>query len=335
MRPRSGSLFLFLLFFTLAAWPQEGDLRPSNTLAVKILVTGTVPLPEPVRLELLHHGAVLGTALIDGSGQHTFTGLQTGQYTLIARLYGLEVARQTVILLGNESFQEVMHITFPDRSRSDDGPPPGAPHTVSARVLALPAKARQEFDRAYQRFLKSDWDGAIEHQRKGLALDPTFAPAHLQLGRYYRSQGEIEKATDAFRKAAQLEPDSLDARLALAEVLEEQEQYQAAGEVLQEAHLLHPERAEPFYLAARVYYRRDLLEEAEASCQLALEREHRRLPEAHLLMVNIHRRRGSVDGVVEHLEAYLEEAPQGAHAEKVGAALVRMRQLQAEPIGRD
>jgi tetratricopeptide (TPR) repeat protein len=117
--------------------------------------------------------------------------------------------------------------------------------------------------------------------------------------------------------------------LGLAEVLAEKKEFLRAGQVLLQANRIHSYRGEPYYVAAQVYYRQGNLDLAEQSGQLALEHDHGAIPEAHLLLVKIYRRRRMRDKLADHLEAYLAEAPRGQHAEQARADLERVRVEQA------
>jgi tetratricopeptide (TPR) repeat protein len=200
---------------------------------------------------------------------------------------------------------------------------------VSVEELAVPGRARQEFAKAYRRYRKQDLDGALKHQLRGLDVAPSFVPAHNQLAFYYLQLGELDKAQESLEAALHLDPKQLMSYLGLAEVLAEKKEFLQAGQVLLQANKSHPDRGEPYYVAAQIYYRQGNLDYAEQSGQLALEHDHAAIPEAHLLLVKIYRRRQMPDKLADHLEAYLAEAPRGQHAEQARAHLKRVRLEQA------
>lgn len=53
-------------------------------------------------------------------------------------------------------------------------------------------------------FYARQYDDAIRLDREVIDLDPSFAPAHLYLGRAYEANGQLPEALDSFRKALRL-----------------------------------------------------------------------------------------------------------------------------------
>lgn len=155
-----------------------------------------------------------------------------------------------------------------------------------------------------------------------------LAPAHNQLAFYYLHLGELDKAQESLEAALELDPNQLTPYLGLAEVLAEKSEFRQAGQVLLQANKSHPSRGEPYYVAARIYYRQGNLDYAEQSGHQALERDHGAIPEVHLLLVKNYSRRRMRDKLAHHLEAYLAEAPRGQHAEQARAHLKQVKQEQ-------
>lgn len=55
---------------------------------------------------------------------------------------------------------------------------------------------------------QGNWKGAKVQFQKGLALAPDFAPLYLDMGRLWKSVGQLDKARDAFLRVTTLAPDS-------------------------------------------------------------------------------------------------------------------------------
>ncbi|MGF1540436.1 MAG: tetratricopeptide repeat protein [Pleurocapsa sp.] len=128
------------------------------------------------------------------------------------------------------------------------------------------------------------WQEAINCYRQAIAVNPKYAPAHLNLARVFAKLGKqsefiehmemalalkpnIASATDRFnlanvlskqgksylainsyQEAITLNPNLLPAYYRLGEILAAQEKYQKAVEVYQKAVELHPQEAEIYYL---------------------------------------------------------------------------------------
>ncbi len=55
---------------------------------------------------------------------------------------------------------------------------------------------------------QGDWNSAKNYYQKGLALAPDFAPLYLDMGRLWKTAGQLAKARDAFLQVTTLLPDS-------------------------------------------------------------------------------------------------------------------------------
>jgi tetratricopeptide (TPR) repeat protein len=62
-------------------------------------------------------------------------------------------------------------------------------------------------------------DRAAAHFRAAIALDPSYAPSHFQLARYFAEKSDFERADAHFDKGLRLAPSAYPARLERASVL--------------------------------------------------------------------------------------------------------------------
>ncbi len=327
MRPGIRFLLAFLLLFPTLAWTQERgqSVHAAGTIVVRVTTDRAGEVPGRIRIELYRHGILWKEALQGSLGQHTFMGLPEGNYDVVVSLALLETRRRTVYVEGNSVHEVVVRLPVRSTGSKPNWPPAGSRSAVSVRELAVPGKARKAFEKAYRRYRKQDLRGAIKHQLRGLKVDPTFAPAHNQLGFYYLRLGELGKAKQSLETALQFDRTLLGAYLNLADALAQEKEFKRAGQALFEASKVHPHRGEPYYVAAKFQFDTGHLDRAEHTCRLALERDHSQNPEVHLLLVNIYRRRGEKDKIAQHLEAYLTEAPTGEFAQQARATLGKLR----------
>jgi adenylate cyclase len=92
------------------------------------------------------------------------------------------------------------------------------PHYAEAHVGLGDAKAA-----------KSDFEGAIGHYQKALAVDPLNARVHFSLAKiYYNEKGLYYESVNAYKKAIELDAYFLEARMGLGEVYEEKGLYKDA-----------------------------------------------------------------------------------------------------------
>lgn len=327
MKPNFRGLLAFLILFPTLAAGQElpSVFNTTNTLSVKVTNHAQALGPSLFRVKLFREGIPWDEAVGSASGLHTFTDLPEGRYTIVVSLPGYVGQTQTVELRGGETREVAVDFLSASDHSGSIRLPNDDRATVSLRELAVPAKARKQFDKAYQRYRRQDLHGAIKHQLRGLKIDSTFASAHNQLGFYYLRLGELGKAKQSLETALQFDRTLLGAYLNLADALAQEKEFKRAGQALIEASKVHPHRGEPYYVAAKIQFDTGHLDRAEHTCRLALERDHSQNPEVHLLLVNIYRRRGEKDKIAQHLEAYLTEAPTGEFAQQARATLEKLR----------
>jgi tetratricopeptide (TPR) repeat protein len=84
---------------------------------------------------------------------------------------------------------------------------PRARDAAAKAVAADPNLAEAQFSRGYVRWLLDwDWPGAEADFRRALALDPSFAPAHMSLGHALSQMGRHSEAALSMLRARELEP---------------------------------------------------------------------------------------------------------------------------------
>ncbi|MCU7497977.1 MAG: tetratricopeptide repeat protein [Ignavibacteria bacterium] len=69
-------------------------------------------------------------------------------------------------------------------------------------------KMVQTYAGNFENFVKQDYDAAISHYQKAIAIDKNFAPAYNIMGYAYSSKNDFKKAEAAFKKYISLIPDN-------------------------------------------------------------------------------------------------------------------------------
>jgi tetratricopeptide (TPR) repeat protein len=198
----------------------------------------------------------------------------------------------------------------------------GMPPVVSLRHL-IPERARKEFDRARAEVSREDCAKAVGHFESGLRAFAQDASALNDLGNCYRKLGRLDRAEDSFKRAGALS-NSVYIGLNLAEVYTAQERFKDAERVLLDAISKQPNAGDAYYGLALVYFDEGRFEDAEAAARQANARPHK-IADLHLLLGDLYLRRQSTAEVIEQLESYLKEAPNGPHSEHVRQVLENTR----------
>jgi len=98
-------------------------------------------------------------------------------------------------------------------------------------------------------------DEAISSYKKVLQLDPTYAPAHINLGTLYYNQSDYELAEQQYRKAIEADPRYALAYFDLGNVLDETQRLSEAIVAYKAALQLAPTYADAHYNLALAYER--------------------------------------------------------------------------------
>jgi tetratricopeptide (TPR) repeat protein len=141
----------------------------------------------------------------------------------------------------------------------------------------------------------------------------------------YRRLGQLDDAQASFEIAIEHDNSLLSPYLNLADVLAEKQAFNDAANILLRATEIHPDRGEPYFVMARIQLDTGHPDAAEKAALMALERDHSRIPEVHLLLANIYLRRDEPDLVAAELELYIEKAPDGDQVETARAKLIEVR----------
>ena len=83
---------------------------------------------------------------------------------------------------------------------------PGGSVSLSALKHRENRKAMGEFQRAVKDNAAGDAQSSLTHLQKSIALDPSYAPAHNQLGLIAATRGDAQGALQEFEKAVMLDP---------------------------------------------------------------------------------------------------------------------------------
>jgi type IV pilus biogenesis/stability protein PilW len=113
-------------------------------------------------------------------------------------------------------------------------------------------------------------DQAIESIEKAIAIAPTYADAHNNLGNIYNKAGQPEKAVDAYRRAIELSPGNVAAHNNLGTVLKDLDRFEEAAEQFAKAIELMPDNAELYRNFGNVFRKQGKFGEAAQAYRKAI-----------------------------------------------------------------
>ena len=216
---------------------------------------------------------------------------------------------------------QLLSITVPGGSNAKRSGDP----TVSILQLRhkVPPAAQKEYNKGLSAGKKGDFETALDHMQKAVAIDPEFADAYSGIGVAQLSLGRLEEAAVQFQKAINLVPDHTQAISNLSIVLSRLKRYGEAGQAARQALKLNPGLMKMRYILA-FSLTREQGHETEALDNL--ERAAVEIPKARLLAADILTNAGRRDDAVRQLEQYLRALPErDADRKNVEERLAQLR----------
>lgn len=185
---------------------------------------------------------------------------------------------------------------------------------VSAAELAVPARARKEFDKASDLIRKQDWRRAAKDLAKAVEIYPRFAGAYNNLGVTYANLGDIACEREALQKAIELNDHFALAYLNLGRMDIANQNYPAAQAALDKASALDSTDPIALTLLAYAELMQGHFQQAIAASQKAhlLDAPH---VLAHRFAARVFEQQGQIDRATAELEQSLKEEPSGARAD--------------------
>lgn len=287
-------------------------------------VTGFVEPRAQASVSL--HGATSpfsAATLSDSAGQFRFTKLAAGQYTLAVFVPGYGEKRLTIDV-GPSSADDrgrfAVTVRFDaDISRETLG------GKVSAIELAVPDKARRQYQEAQKRLEKRDVEGAIERLNRAVEIEPRFVAAWNNLGTIAYQTRRYPDAETFFRKALTVEPSAFEPLVNLGGVLLTLNKNDEAYHYNLHAVLKRPRDALANSQLGMNYF---ALGKADLAEKYLLEA--RRLDPGHfshpqLLLAEIYLRRQEAAKAAEQLEEFLKYHPDWPTASNIRGAIMKLR----------
>jgi tetratricopeptide (TPR) repeat protein len=203
---------------------------------------------------------------------------------------------------------------------------------AGASTGSAESRERREARKTMHDGLAAARDGRREEEiatlRQAIAIDPTYAAAHNNLGVQFRMAGDLAAAEESLRRAAELDPLAYHAHLNLGALLLDTDRPQEAVPQLRDALLIDPTAAPAAALLGRAYLQLrlaqqalDQLEDAQrlSGGQLDLGLE---ISDAHIL-------RGDLAAALTAKEEWLRRHGDDARAERVRATIATLRERLA------
>lgn len=295
---------------------------------------GSLP-PRELRFTLVRDDGRTETLFTDSKGKFPLTGdlVIDGTYTVTVRgdgqTFGDTSATLRLVRGGGVTYTTVFL-----RPREGERLPPASVVNVAELDKAVPAAARESYERGMAAAAAGDAAAAVEGLRRAVELYPAYARALNDLGVLYIKLGRLDEAAESFRGALRSSPRFAHARLNLGIALNRQGKHRESGELLGPLYKESPQM--PGVGAAYA----DALDGTNdlAGARKVLERAIADTPgadraaraELHYKFGRVLSRQGRDAESVEQLLRSVELAPEAANAQLLlGGGLLQLKRWDA------
>lgn len=309
-------LHSLIIVFLLTAPVHAQFTRRDSGLFIRGYVRAEPNLAvENVRVELKREtGQILHSEFTRFNGQFEFFGLSIGIYVLEVNVDGFHPVRQVVEISAQPGLSGVVLLLRPTGGTSRDvsaGP-------VSARELAIPATARDYFQRAAETLRqRGKPESALSDLKTAVKIYPEYYEAHHLLGVAYMEMGKAKDAEDAFRKSLSASKQEYGpAYSGLASLLCDQQKFTAAEPLARRAVELEAQAWQGHFELARSLAGLGRPEEAETSALRAMDL-NKDLPRGYLLLAKIHQALKNYPAMLADLDEFLRREPKGPTSDEI------------------
>jgi tetratricopeptide (TPR) repeat protein len=187
---------------------------------------------------------------------------------------------------------------------------------VAASDLAVPARARKEFDKANELLAKQDFAQAAQKFNKAIALYPSYAVAYNNLGVIYARLSEPQREREALEKAIGIDDHFALAYTNLGRMKIAASDFSGAAAALQRASALDPTEGVTLLLLAYAELMEQRFNDAVATSRRAhAVQDHPAF--VHRIAARALEEQRDITGAIAELERFLEEEPSGHRADAV------------------
>lgn len=304
-----------------------GQGRGDSTFYIEGVVVD--PSGNPVK----HARLVLGTyaytrqgaALSNDDGKFIFDRLTESNYRLDVSASGFQSYQDSISLFSTSRNLRIVLTPIP----KDEGTPKTQDPVVSTTTLAVPGKAREEYEKALMAEKHKDLDSAEKHLEKALHLYPNYAAAFAARGFLLLDRQKPGEAEAAFQKALEIDPVISDGLLGIGRIRNAESRFAEAEINLLKARSGNPDAWQVNYELGRASIGLGKDSEAETHLRKAVAAAPAYPPVYYLLAQVLLRLHRPLEAIPE-METYLRMAPEGPTADKVRDLIKRIKEAEGQ-----
>ena len=250
------------------------------------------------------------STLCDAGGKFTFRKLQPGTYTISVFNPEYGEARRTVEVgpgTAQKDHRVFVSLTFEqsDFTRA----PIEKSLSVSTRQLAIPDKARHQYEESVKELQRHEVEAAVKNLEQAVEEAPQFSTAWNQLGTICYQTRKFDRAEECFRKALDADPKAFEPLVNLGGVLVTLGRTNESLNYNRYAVLARPNDALANAQLGQSYFQAGNYDMALKYLEIARHLDPAHFSHPQLVMAEIHLRRGERASAAADLEDFLAHHP--------------------------
>lgn len=283
----------------------------------RVLYAHNMQPAENVLVELYWRGSLKERTYTESRGEFEFILLALTEYVVRVRHEGYLTLEQGFNLNSDPSLRGSMVTLLLRADPAKQPQPPAAVAALSARELAVPREAREEFAKGYKELTeRKNPERSVQHFQKAIELHPSYDEAYVQLALAYFEQRQRANALRTLAKAVDVYPQNARAFALMGKVLIDTNQVEPGIQALEEAlaidETLWGAHAD---LGSALLYRKEL-DRALTHARRAFELNSQ-VPLTHVLLASVLQERKEYAEAIKVLDEFLREFPSGKLADEV------------------
>jgi len=278
-----------------------------SSLTGAVMSSDNKPLKD-VRVDLRDsNGSNVNSVYTNAAGMFEFPQVHSGTYEVVATS-GLAETQQRVEM---DRMPSSINLRLPIQSTPSDGRPG---NSVSVAQYRVPAKAREELQKARDNSIKGKNAEAEKHVAKALEIYPKYADALTLRAILKMDASDRPGAVADLQEAIQDDENCALAYIVMGAVLNSEQKFDDAIKTLERGEALSPDSWQAYFEMGKALTAKSQYEPALRQLQKAQALAPKDYPPLHLVKARAMMGLNNYSDEMAELQQYLDKEPQGSHS---------------------